>query len=122
MPAAWLPKPLPWMPPDYSDDVVMAVRAFEAGNANEGQQRTVWRYLMYVTKASEEFQDLSFRPSGGAAGGPGEAGFFADGSRFVGMMFRKLLRAECTPKPQSTKAPLPIQKRMRQRREREKAL
>lgn len=116
MPAAWLPKPLPWMSPDYTDDVVMAIRAFEAGNANEGQQKTVWRYLMYLTKASEEFQDLSFRPSGANSGAPGEATFFAEGSRFVGMMLRKLLRPECTPKPQSSKAPLPIQKRMRQRR------
>jgi hypothetical protein len=116
MPVAWLPKPLPWMPPDYSDDVVMAVLAFEAGNANEGQQKTVWRYLMYVTKASEEFQDLSFRPSGGSAGATGEATLFAEGSRFVGMMFRKLLRPECTPKPSVDKPSMPIQKRMRQRR------
>jgi hypothetical protein len=116
MPTAWLPKPLPWIPPDYSDDVVMAVRAFEAGNANEAQQKMVWRYLMYVTKATDEFQDLSFRPGGGTAGAPGEATNFAEGSRFVGMMFRKLLRAELTPKPPVTSVPLPVQKRMKARR------
>lgn len=114
MPATpWLPKPLPWMPPDYTDDVVMAVRAFEAGNANEAQQRTVWRYLMYVTKASEEFADLSFRPDDKG----GERGtIFAEGSRFVGMTLRKLLRPELTPKPSVNKPAIPIQKRMRQRR------
>ncbi len=117
MPALpWLPKPLPWMSPDYSDDIVMAIRAFEAGNANEGQQKTVWRYLMYITKASEEFQDLSFRPSGGASGASGEATLFAEGSRFVGMMLRKLLRAEFTPRPSSIQPTTPVHKRMRARR------
>lgn len=114
MPATpWLPKPLPWMSPDYTDDVVMAIRAFEAGNANEGQQRTVWRYLMYVTRASEEFADLSFRPED--KGGE-RATIFAEGARFVGLMLRKLLRAECTPKTQSPQSNQPIQKRMRARR------
>lgn len=113
----WLPKPLPWIPPDYSDDVVMAVRAFESGTANAGQQKTVWRYIMYITKATDEFQDLSFRPSGGAAGASGEATNFAEGSRFVGMMLRKMLRAELTPKPTTAPSvPLPVQKRMKARR------
>lgn len=112
----WLPKSLPWIPPDYTDDVVMALRAFESGKANAGQQQTVWRYLMYVTKATDEFQDLSFRPGGANAGAPGEATIFAEGSRFVGMMFRKLLRAECTPKPSTPVISETMQKRMRARR------
>ena len=110
--AAWLPKSLPWIPPDHDESVVNAVRAFKAGIANAYQQQVAWRYLMYVTRATDEFQDLSFRP-GGEEGR--RASDFAEGSRFVGMMFNKLLRPEFTPKPPPVIQPT-IQKRMRQRR------
>jgi hypothetical protein len=109
----WLPKPLPWMTPDYDDDVILAVRQVSLGKANAAQQQLFWRYLMYVTKATEEFQDLSFRPPDK---GGHDATVFADAMRFVGMMFRKLLRAEYSPKPPVQSAPLTIQKRLRQRR------
>jgi hypothetical protein len=114
MTAPWLPKPKPWHPPDHDDEVVAAVRAVEYGNANEAQQRTFWRYLMYVTGASEEFADLSFRSEdvGGA-----RATDFAEGKRFVGLMIRKLLRAEFTPKPEAPAIPPTIQQRLKQRRE-----
>lgn len=112
--ALWLPQPMPWNPPSHDDDVVIAIRALATGTANSAHQALVWRYLMYVTKASDEFQDLSFRP-GGEEGR--RATDFADGSRFVGMMIRKLLRPEFTPKSKIPEIPPTIQKRMRQRRE-----
>lgn len=110
--ATWLPTTLPWLPPAHDENVVMAIRAFKEGSANTGQQQLVWRYLMYLTRASEEFQDLSFRPDNH---GGERATIFAEGSRFVGIMIRKLLRPEFTPKPAPISQPT-IQKRMRQRR------
>ena len=32
--AIWMPKALPWDPPDYSDDVIYAIRALADGVAN----------------------------------------------------------------------------------------
>jgi hypothetical protein len=90
----WLPKRDPWAPPDHDDQVIWAWRAFAKGEATQSQQLTVRDYLMYLTGASEEFQDLSFRP--------GEEGRratdFAEGKRFVGVMLRKLARPELTPR------------------------
>src|SRR3989304_5357049 len=79
--AQWLPKAQPWFPPDHDEEVVNAVRATQHGNANSAQQQTFWRYLMYVTGASEEFADLSFRPEDN---GGTRATDFAEGKRFVG--------------------------------------
>src|SRR5262245_13186098 len=93
----WLPKAEPWATPDHDDLVVQAVRALWAGNANAAQQETLRNWLMYVTKASDEFQDLSFRPE--KYGGQ-RATDFAEGMRFVGMQVRKLLRPEYTPSHQ----------------------
>jgi len=95
---AWQDKKLPWEPPDYDDDVIYAVRALAAGIASDHQQKLAWTYLMHITKASDEFQSLSFRP--GAADGE-RATAFAEGKRFVGMMLRKLFRPELTPKPKN---------------------
>ncbi len=95
----WLPKLEPHLPPDYDDDVVYAVRAVANGAASEPQQKLFWAWLMYVTKASEEFQDMSYRP--------GETGVramdFAEGKRFVGMQVRKMLHPAVTPKPKPDK-------------------
>lgn len=110
----WLPKAEPWFPPDHDEEVVAAVRAMHHGVANAAQQETFWRYLMYVTGASEEFADLSFRPE--AKGGT-RATDFAEGKRFVGLMIRKLLRPEFTPKPQEPEMAATIQKRLKARRE-----
>lgn len=110
----WLPKPQPWLPPDHDDEVVNAIRAIEHGNANSAQQQTFWRYLMYVTAATEEFADLSFRPDDK---GGRRATDFAEGKRFVGLMIRKLLRPEFTPKPEAPEMPKAIQQRLRERRE-----
>lgn len=91
---AWLPKAHPWAPPGYSDQDIWAVRALERGKASESQQLRAWHFIMYITKASEQFADLSFRP--------GEEGRratdFAEGKRFPGLMLRKLLRPELTPR------------------------
>lgn len=90
----WTAKALPWMPPDYDDATIWAWRAFSKGEATNSQQTLVRDYIMYITKASEEFQDLSFRP--------GEEGRratdFAEGLRFAGIMLRKLNRPELTPR------------------------
>lgn len=110
---AWLPKKEPHEPPDYDDDVVFAVRAITTGTANEAQQKLFWEYLMYVTAASEQYQDLSYRP--------GERGTramdFAEGKRFVGLKIRKLLHPALTPKPKAAPKPRPNLRDMRAKRE-----
>lgn len=109
----WLPKAEPHLPPDHDEEVVYAIRAVEQGIANAAQQQTFWRYLMYVTGASEEFNDLSYRP-GGSKGR--RATDLAEGKRFVGLMIRKLLRPEFTPKPASESPSTMIQERLKSRR------
>jgi len=94
-PTAWRAKAQPWLPPDYDDDVVYAVRALTTGTANDGQQKLAVRWLMYVTGASEEFADLSFRVGGAEAQ---RATDFAEGKRFVGLQWRKMLHPLVTPK------------------------
>lgn len=90
---SWTPKATPWMPHDYDDDVIMAVRQFSEGKANAGQQKLAWDWLMYVTACTEEYADLSFRP--------GEEGRratdFAEGKRFVGLQVRKMLHPALNP-------------------------
>lgn len=111
--ARWLPKPEPWLPPDHDEEVVMAVRALWACNANAGQQETLRRYLMYLTKADEEFADLPFRPEN--RGGQ-RATDFALGMLFVGQQLRKLLRPEYTPNHTPPVATLPVAERLRAKR------
>jgi hypothetical protein len=93
-PETWLPKKDPWLPPDYDDVVVLSVRALANGTANEHQQKVAWRWMMYLTAATEEFADLSYRP--------GELGRrdtdFAEGKKFIGLMIRKMLNPALTPK------------------------
>jgi hypothetical protein len=91
---SWSPKKDPWMPPDYDDVVVYAIRALALGKANAHQQGVAWKWLQYVTGASDEFADLSFRP-----GAEGQiATTFAEGKRFVGLQIRKMLHPALTPK------------------------
>jgi hypothetical protein len=87
----WRPKKDPWLPPDHDEASIYAVRALANGTANDGQQKTAWAYLMYMTGASEEFADLSYRPASERDTA------FAEGKRFVGLQIRKLLRPEFTP-------------------------
>ena len=89
----WLPKKEPWLPPDHDEASIYAIRALASGTANDGQQKLAWAYIMYVTGASEEFADLSYRA--GAHGDRDTA--FAEGKRFVGLQLRKLFRPELTP-------------------------
>ncbi len=102
----WRPKEHPHNPPDYDDEVTLAVRNWVDGSMNPQQQKLMWTYVMYVTGGSDEFQDLSYRP--------GEMGTratdFAEGKRFVGMMLRKQLRPELTPKPKAKPEPRPTVK------------
>lgn len=112
---AWMPKAEPHFPPwgSQETDIVYAVRALSAGTANAYQQQLAWKYLMFVSGASEDFADLSYRPDDK---GGRRATDFAEGKRFVGMMIRKLLRPEFTPKSQlPATPPLTVQKRLRQR-------
>lgn len=92
-PKAWRPKKDPWAPADYDDDLIYAVRAVNLGQANEGQQRLVWSWVMYLTGAGDEFADLSFRP--GPQGDRDTT--FAEGKRFVGLQLRKMLHPSVTP-------------------------
>jgi hypothetical protein len=95
----WRPKKDPWLPPDYDEQTVYAVRALVNGQANEGQQKLVWSWLMYVTGAGDEFADLSFRP-----GADGQRSTdMAEGKRFVGLAFRKMLHAAVTPQAETKK-------------------
>lgn len=118
----WLPKKDPWMPPDYDEDAIFAVRALISGVANEGQQKLAWSYIMYVCGTSDEWADLSWRP--GDAGDRSTS--FAEGKRFVGLMLRKLLRPELTPNgqkedtPQTRLSKRMIAQRLRRQRERSK--
>jgi hypothetical protein len=90
----WTAHAEPHHPPYHDEEIVLAVRAWANGTANAEQQKLCWKYLMYVTKASEEFQDLSYRP--GAEGALATA--FAEGARWAGMMLRKLHHPALTPR------------------------
>lgn len=83
----WRPKKEPHHPPDWDQDVVLAVRAFYAGKANEGQQKMVWAWLMYAG----EHNQVTYRPDdvGGA-----RASAFADGKQFLPIMLNKMLTDE----------------------------
>ncbi len=83
----WQQKRHPYEPPEWDEDVVLAMKSFVEGKANMGQQQTVWKWIQYVTGVGE-FTDLSFRPGG--ADGERET-TFAEGKRFVGLQLLKLL-------------------------------
>lgn len=103
--AVWLPAALPWVPPSYDDDTIYAIRALADGQANEGQQKRAWAYIMYVTGAN----DMEFRPDD--KGGE-RASAFASGKRFVGLMLDKLLKPIMTP--QAKVDPVPSRRRLDQ--------
>ena len=84
---SWVPKEKPWLPPDYDDRVVYAVRALSQGNANQGQQAIIMRWIRYIT----EFEGSAFRPGG--ADGDRDTNF-ALGKQFVGQQFFKMLHPE----------------------------
>jgi hypothetical protein len=90
----WVPRAEPHEPPYYDEEITRAIVAVSRGVANPEQQLVFWNYVMYVTKASDQFQDLSYRP--------GEKGVlataFAEGSRWVGATLRKHLRLDVKAK------------------------
>jgi len=86
----WRPHRDPWMPPDYDERVIYAVRAFAEGKATEGQQKILFAWMQYVTSPGQ----LSFRP-GGQDGMWNTA--FAEGKRFVGIEINKMLSPLLTP-------------------------
>lgn len=94
----WAPKKDPWMPASYDDDVVYAVSAFAKGKANEVQQRLAWEWLMHVSGTD----DISYRP--GATGDRDTT--FAEGKKFVGYQFRKMLHPATQPKSEKKEAPV----------------
>jgi hypothetical protein len=110
----WMPKAEPHFPPWGSGDpeIVMAIRAWKTGTANAGQQQLAWAYMMFITGASEDFADLSYRSD---EKGGRRATDFAEGKRFIGLMIRKLLRPEFTPKPQAQTQPPSVAARIRKR-------
>ncbi len=74
---------LPWEPAKYdAPGVTGAIKALNAGNANEGQQKLA---LMWILNDVCGIRDLSFRP--GVDGERDTA--FAEGKRFVGLQIAK---------------------------------
>lgn len=75
--------------PYYDRHIAWAVRAVQAGKATSEQQKLAWDWMMYVTAATPEFQDLSFRLGPDAE----RATSFAEGKRWVGSQLLKM----CNP-------------------------
>lgn len=105
----WLPQKNPHDPPYKDPEIIYALRAWSQGIANEEQQLISWNYFLYVTKAGQQFQDLSYRP--GEMGTLATA--FAEGSKWVGLMFLKLLHPALTP---GTKPPPTLRQSLRDKR------
>ena len=83
----WKPKKHPWMPADYDQQVIYAVRALVAGKADAGQQGLVWAWVQYVSGVD----DQSYRPDSERDTA------FAEGKRHVGLELRKMLHPAVTP-------------------------
>ena len=77
--------PAPWLPASYEPADTGAIKALQAGNANEGQQQ---RALAWIINTLCGTYDLSFRPG---EGGERETAF-AEGKRFVGLQIVKQLK------------------------------
>lgn len=75
----------PHKPASYDEGVIMAVRAFSEGVANDGQQKLVWGWLLHEVC---QVEGMSYR-AGGIEGQ--RATDFAEGKRFVANQLRKML-------------------------------
>jgi hypothetical protein len=82
-------------PAPYSKDVLMAIRACAAGNANEGQQQLALEWIIleacrsrYPTFAGEATHAMAF----------------ADGRRFVGLQIAGMLEAKALQHTTEAKA------------------
>lgn len=76
---------MPHRPAEYDEAVIMAVRAFADGKANDGQQKTVWNWILHDVC---QVDGMSYR-AGGLDGQ--RATDFAEGKRFVANQIRKML-------------------------------
>jgi hypothetical protein len=75
----------PHKPAEYDEATIMAVRAFSDGKANDGQQKTVWNWLLHAVC---QVEGMSYRAGGIEAQ---RATDFAEGRRYVGNQLRKML-------------------------------
>lgn len=76
------PPPGPHVPPDYDPAVITAVQALKAGAAEPHQQILVMDWLLGPATG---LRDVSYWP------GDTHATAFAEGKRFVGLQFGKML-------------------------------
>ena len=84
-----------YLPVAYDDATIYAVRAWRDGNADAGQQKIAFDW---VVRALCRYPDQAFR-LGGEDGR--RATDFMEGRQFVGRSILKLLEPEVTPKPKS---------------------
>ena len=75
----------PWMPPDYEEADVHAIRALQSGTASVDQQQ---RALAYIINQLAGTYDLSYRPNSD------HDTAFAEGKRFVGLEIVKFLNLD----------------------------
>jgi hypothetical protein len=87
-PRRWIFHPLPETPASWDSDVAFAVRALYAGVANDGQQKLIWAWLMYVSGVD----DWAYRPDSAGT----HASAIVLGKQFVGHSFKKMLSDEVT--------------------------
>lgn len=85
-----LPSSLPWMPPQFEDHEIAAIRAMADGVANAGQQRLAFELIVGRLCA---VGDLAFRPDD--KGGE-RATAFASGKQWVGLQMCKLANLNIT--------------------------
>lgn len=76
---------MPNRPAEYDEAIIMAVRAFSEGKANDGQQIAVWNWLLHAVC---QVEGMSYRAGGIEAQ---RATDFAEGKRFVANQLRKML-------------------------------
>lgn len=104
---------MPHRPAEYDESIIMAVRAFAAGVANDGQQKVVWDWLLHTVC---QVEGMSYRP-GGIEGQ--RATDFAEGKRYVANQLRKMLNPitlEAERAAQAKKAGKPARGKMEEAR------
>jgi hypothetical protein len=85
----------PHTPPVIPKDVAMALKALDAGKANEGQQRVALDWIMFEACG---IRKVSYQQ------GDAVATAFAEGRRFAGLLVAGALQA--TPAPITIKRPV----------------
>lgn len=75
--------PLPWQAVDYDEGITAAIKALNAGNANEGQQQRALKWIIEVVCATYE---QPFQPDGR---GGSRATEFMCGRMFAGQQIIK---------------------------------